>query len=118
MGIKLLFADGSETVRQVARAIMDKEDVEVRFAADGQEALDAVSSEKPDVIIADNSLAEINGLELCRRIKVFSQIPFILLSGEMEYIGKTEAAGAGVDGYLRKPFKADELMDAIRKAAG
>jgi CheY-like chemotaxis protein len=118
VGIKLLFADGSETVRQVARAVLEKEEVEVRFAADGQEALDAVNSEKPDVVIADNGLAEIGGLELCRRVKAFSQTPFILLAGEMEHINESEADDAGVDGQLKKPFKADELMDAMRKAVG
>ena len=87
-------------------------------AADGKAGLDLAKSSQPDLIISDVMMPEMNGLELCQRIKSdlsTSHIPVILLTARTSEEHKLEGFGAGADEYLSKPFNLDLLLLRITK---
>jgi two-component system KDP operon response regulator KdpE len=83
-------------------------------AADGESALQTFSDWHPDLIITDLSMPNMNGLELCRRLRAFSDVPIIVLSVKGDERAKVEALDAGADDYVTKPFGIDELLARIR----
>jgi len=87
---------------------------DVRTAADGVSALDTLRDFRPDLVITDLQMPEMNGLELCREIRKTSQIPIIVLSAKGEERTKVEALDAGADDYVTKPFGMDELLARVR----
>ncbi|MDQ6651552.1 MAG: response regulator transcription factor, partial [Acidobacteriota bacterium] len=68
----------------------------------------------PDLVVTDLSMPNMNGLELCRRLRAFSEVPIIVLSVKGEERAKVEALDAGADDYVTKPFGIDELLARIR----
>ena len=87
---------------------------DVHVAGDGEAALQTFSDWHPDLIITDLSMPNMNGLELCRRLRAFSEVPIIVLSVKGEERAKVEALDAGADDYVTKPFGIDELLARIR----
>jgi two-component system KDP operon response regulator KdpE len=85
-------------------------------AADGEEALRAVVNERPDLLILDLGLPDIDGVEVTRRLREWTQIPIIVVSVREQESDKIAALDAGADDYLTKPFGAGELMARIRVA--
>jgi two-component system KDP operon response regulator KdpE len=76
--------------------------------------LQTFSDWHPDLIVTDLSMPNMNGLELCRRLRAFSDVPIIVLSVKGEERAKVEALDAGADDYVTKPFGIDELLARIR----
>jgi len=89
---------------------------DVRVAADGEAALDLFNDWRPALVITDLSMPNMGGLEFCRRIRLVSQVPIIVLSVKSEERIKVEALDAGADDYVTKPFGMDELLARIRAA--
>jgi two-component system KDP operon response regulator KdpE len=89
---------------------------EVRVAADGEAALDLFNDWHPVLVITDLSMPNMGGLEFCRRLRLISEVPLIVLSVKNEERVKVEALDAGADDYLTKPFGMDELLARIRAA--
>ena len=117
MSLKLLFADDSVTMHKVIQLTLESEDIVLRIANDGREALSAIGEDKPDVLIADIAMPVMNGFELCRQVKQSSEmkdIPVVLLSGEMEEYDEEMGATVGADAHLTKPFKSGEFIDTVR----
>ena len=117
LSLKLLFADDSVTMHKVIQLTLESEDIELRIANDGWEALSAIGEEKPDVLIADIAMPIMNGFELCRQIKLSDEtkdIPVVLLSGELEEYDEELGAMVGADAHLTKPFKSGEFIDTVR----
>ncbi len=117
MGIKLLFADDSETMRKVIKLTLENEGIDLSVVSDGQEAIKAVYEAKPDIVVADISMPEINGFELCARIKGSPEtkdISVVLISGELENYDDVRGGSVGADGHLTKPFKSKEFVAAIK----
>ncbi|MEW6030768.1 MAG: winged helix-turn-helix domain-containing protein [Chloroflexota bacterium] len=85
-------------------------------AADGQEALNAVITDRPDIIILDLGLPDIDGIEVTRLLREWSQTPIIKLSVREAEQDKIAALDAGADDYLTKPFDTGELMARMRVA--
>ena len=83
-------------------------------AANGEEAIQAVTTERPDLMILDLGLPDIDGIEVTRRLREWSQIPIIVVSVREQENDKIAALDAGADDYLTKPFGAGELMARIR----
>ena len=83
-------------------------------AANGEEAIQAVTTERPDLMILDLGLPDIDGIEVTRRLREWSQIPIIVVSVREQENDKIAALDTGADDYLTKPFGAGELMARIR----
>src|SRR5258705_13304444 len=89
---------------------------DVRIAADGEAALELFNDWLPALVITDLSMPNMGGLEFCRRLRLISEVPLIVLSVKSEERVKVEALDAGADDYVTKPFGMDGLVARIRAA--
>lgn len=110
----VLIADDDPGIIKLLRATFQAEDYEPLVAMDGAEALQVIQRELPDLIILDIRLPKIDGLEVCRQLREWSQIPIIILSVEGATDQKVECLNLGADDYVVKPFSLDELMARVR----
>lgn len=114
MKLKILVVDDEAQIRRQLKIGLAGYGYEVLTAANGQEALIAVAQQSPNVIILDISLGvEPDGIEVCRRLREWSQTPIIMLSVHNEEKTKVTALHAGADDYLSKPFGMEELHARI-----
>jgi len=86
----------------------------VRTASNGQEAVDAVASERPDLILLDVMMPVMDGFTACERIREFSTLPIIILTAKGEERDRVRGLDAGADDYIVKPFSAQELLARVR----
>lgn len=112
---RILVVDDDETIQRTLRINLRARDLEVITARDGRTAVQAME-ERPDVVILDLGLPDIEGIEVLRRIRATSRIPVIVLSARHESDDKVEALDEGADDYVTKPFGMDELMARLRVA--
>ena len=101
-------------ITRVLRTALSTQGYSLRIAANGVEGMEAVHAWKPDLVITDVSMPEMNGVELCREIRAVSQIPIIVLSVRNQDAMKIEALDAGADDYVTKPFSIQELQARVR----
>lgn len=97
------------------------EEFVVATAIDGASALDHIEASPPDVVVCDVSMPEVDGLEVCRRIKddpATAGIPVVLLTAHGGPRDRAAGEDAGCDAYLTKPFSPLALIDLIRELAG
>jgi two-component system KDP operon response regulator KdpE len=117
----LVVEDDDETRGALARELRAR-GYRIVEAADGRTALERWSARRPDVILLDLGLPDIDGLQVIRRIRRESTTPIVILSGRYEEREKVEALERGADDYVTKPFGVDELNArlrvALRRAAG
>lgn len=113
---RILVVDDEPQITRVLRRSLSAHRFEVRTAADGESALDTLGDFRPDLVITDLQMPEMSGLELCRKIRVFSQVPIIVLSVKGEESIKVAALDAGADDYVTKPFGMEELIARVRAA--
>lgn len=113
---RILIVDDEPQIGRVMRTGLSTHGFEVRVAADGEAALDLFSDWHPALVITDLSMPNMGGLEFCRRIRLMSDVPLIVLSVKSEERVKVEALDAGADDYVTKPFGMDELLARIRAA--
>lgn len=90
------------------------EEAKVLAAYTGEEAMALVQSEQPDLIILDIALPDIDGFEVCRRIREFSDVPILMLTAKDDEMDKVRGLELGADDYITKPFGHLELMARIR----
>ncbi len=114
MGQRVLVVDDETSIRRYLRAALTAQGLNVYEAADGQEALNAVLAHRPDLIILDLGLPDIDGIEVTRRLREWSQTPIIILSVREAEQDKIAALDAGADDYLTKPFGTGELLARMR----
>ncbi|OGO13843.1 MAG: DNA-binding response regulator [Chloroflexi bacterium RBG_13_66_10] len=86
----------------------------VRTATNGQEAVEAVASERPDLILLDVMMPVMDGFTACERIREFSTVPIIILTAKGEERDRVRGLDAGADDYIVKPFSAQELLARVR----
>jgi two-component system, OmpR family, KDP operon response regulator KdpE len=113
-GQRVLVVDDETSIRRYLRAALTAQGLTVYEAANGQEALNAVIANRPDIIILDLGLPDIGGIEVTRQLREWSQTPIIILSVRESEQDKIAALDAGADDYLTKPFGTGELMARIR----
>ncbi|HBY99059.1 MAG: response regulator [Ardenticatenaceae bacterium] len=113
---RILVVDDERPIRRFLRTSLTVNGYTVFEATNGREALAAVSANRPDVIILDLGLPDIDGVEITQRIREWSQIPVIILSVREHEVDKIAALDAGADDYLTKPFGVGELLARIRVA--
>jgi len=115
-GQRVLVVDDENSIRRYLRAALSAQGFTVYEAANGEEAVNAVLSNRPDIIILDLGLPDFDGIEVTRRLREWSQTPIIILSVREAENDKIAALDAGADDYLTKPFGTGELMARMRVA--
>lgn len=114
MSLKILVVDDEPQIRKQLKIGLNGYGYEVLTAANGQEALVIAAQQSPDMMILDISLgSEPDGIEVCRRLREWSNVPVIMLSVHSEEKMKVTALHAGADDYLTKPFSMEELHARI-----
>jgi two-component system KDP operon response regulator KdpE len=111
---RILVVDDEAQICRVLRRSLASHGYEVQVAAEGEEALATVGVWKPDVVVTDIAMPNMGGLELCRRLRMISSVPIIVLSAKGEESFKVEVLDAGADDYVTKPFGMDELLARVR----
>jgi two-component system, OmpR family, KDP operon response regulator KdpE len=115
-GQRVLAVDDETSIRRYLRAALSAEGFTVFEASTGEEAINAVLLHRPDIIILDLGLPDVDGIEVTRRLREWSQTPIIILSVREAENEKVAALDAGADDYLTKPFGTAELMARMRVA--
>lgn len=113
---RVLVVDDEASIRRYLRAALGAQGLTVYEAASGQEAINAVLNHRPDLIVLDLGLPDIDGIEVTRRLREWSQTPIIILSVREAEQDKIAALDAGADDYLTKPFGTGELLARMRVA--
>lgn len=111
---RILLADDDEVGRRVLTEYLEQEGYQVQQAADGREALAAIASSLPDLIILDVKMPELDGLEVVRRVHARSTVPIIILSALSDDIDRVAGLSAGSDDYVTKPVRPRELLLRIQ----
>lgn len=111
---RILLVDDEPQITRVLRRSLMVHRYDVRIANDGETALELFHEFAPDLVITDLSMPEMDGIELCRKIRQISAVPIIILSVKGEEKTKVTALDAGVDDYITKPFGMDELLARVR----
>jgi two-component system KDP operon response regulator KdpE len=114
--VRVLIVDDDQAIRRFLRTSLSAHNYAVFEAATGQDALEAVIADKPDVLILDLGLPDIDGLEVTRKLREWSRLPIIILSVREHEDEKIAALDAGADDYLTKPFGVGELLARLRVA--
>lgn len=111
---RILIVDDDPGVVKAVRANLQTRECEVLTAMDGEEALQVLSQEQPDLIILDITMPKLNGFEVCRQIREWSQVPIIMLSARNDVDEKVKCLNIGADDYLTKPFGVNELAARVK----
>jgi two-component system KDP operon response regulator KdpE len=111
---RILVVDDEPQLTRVLRTGLTSRGFDVRAAADGLAGFEVFSDWHPDLIITDLAMPNMDGLELCRRVRAISQVPIIILSAKGEEKTKVEALDIGADDFVTKPFGIDELLARVR----
>lgn len=113
----ILVVDDEEPIQELLKFNLEKEGYRVRVAKDGPEALERVEKEQPDLIVLDVMLPGMDGLEVCRNLRLnakFRDVPIIMLTAKGEEIDKVLGLELGADDYMTKPFSPRELLARIK----
>jgi two-component system KDP operon response regulator KdpE len=114
--VRVLVIDDEQSIRRYLRACLSAHGYELFEAATGQEGLQAVPAARPDLIILDLGLPDLDGVDVTRSLREWTQIPILILSVRDQERDKVAALDAGADDYLTKPFGSAELLARIRVA--
>lgn len=112
----ILVVDDEPQITRVLKTTLSAQGYNIRAAGDGVQALEEMKTWSPDLIITDLRMPNMEGLELCRKVRAHSRIPIIILSVKGEETVKVEALDAGADDYVTKPFSVNELLARVRAA--
>jgi DNA-binding response OmpR family regulator len=107
---RILVVEDDATIRDTLGFNLKKEGYQVSIARDGAEALTQVRSARPDLVLLDLMLPELNGLEVCRIIRQESNVPIIMLTAKESEVDKIVGLQLGADDYITKPFSLRELF--------
>ena len=114
VGLKVLVVDDEIAIQRFLRVALKGQGFIVSQSTNGQSALQAMILNRPDLVILDLGLPDMDGIEVTRRIREWSKIPIIILSVREQEDDKIAALDAGADDYLTKPFGMGELLARIR----
>ena len=113
---RVLVVDDEPQIRRALRMSLEAHGYEVRTASNGGEAVIAAAEEAPDLMFVDLGLPDLDGTEVIRRVRSFSQVPVIVLSVRDRQGDKVAALDAGADDYVTKPFGMEEVLARLRAA--
>lgn len=110
----ILVVEDDVPVRNLITTTLKAHDYRFLTAANGESAILEASSHNPEIIILDLGLPDIDGIEVIRRVRSWSNLPIIVISARSEDTDKIDALDAGADDYLTKPFSVEELLARLR----
>ena len=111
---RVLVVDGEPPIVDLVRGYLAREGYEVRAADDGREALESARSFDPDVVVLDVMLPGLDGVEVCRQLRTFSDAYVLMLTARGEEIDRVVGLSVGADDYLVKPFSPRELVARVK----
>ena len=112
----ILIADDNKQITSILEEYSKKEGFTPTIALDGQEALDTFKKVRPDIILLDVMMPQIDGFEVCREIRKTSNVPIIMITARGEDFEKIMGLDIGADDYIVKPFSPGEVMARVRAA--
>lgn len=114
MSTRILIVDDEPRYLRLMEANLNTEDYEVIKATNGQEAVEAVASHQPDLVLLDVMMPILDGFGACERIREFSSVPIIIVTARGEENARVRGLDLGADDYIVKPFSATELLARVR----
>jgi len=111
---RILLVEDEKNIARFIELELCHEDFDVVHHVSGRKGLEAAKSQNFDVVLLDVMLPELNGIEVCRRIRLFSQLPIILITARDAIVDRVAGLDAGADDYIVKPFAIEELLARIR----
>ena len=111
---QILVVEDDASVRNLITTTLRANNYRFITAGSGESAVSETASHNPDIILLDLGLPDIDGVEVIRRIRSWSNVPIIVISARSEDSDKIDALDAGADDYLTKPFSVDELLARLR----
>jgi len=110
----ILVVDDEPKIVKLVRDYLERAGFKVVYASDGKSALTSARSDKPDLVILDLGLPQLDGLDVTREIRKFSNVPVIMLTARAEETDKLVGLELGADDYITKPFSPKELVARVR----
>jgi len=114
--LHILLADDEPSIQRSVSALLQSRGYTVTIAETGTDAVTQVTAERPDLVVLDLGLPDLDGTEVCRRIRAASKVPIIVLSARSSETDKVRALDLGADDFVTKPFGPEELLARIRVA--
>jgi two-component system KDP operon response regulator KdpE len=111
---RIVVVDDEVQILRALRRALTARGYDVAIAVDGEEAIAEVERKMPDLVVLDLNLPGIDGMEVCRRLRSWTQVPILILSVREDEAGKVRALDLGADDYLTKPFGVEELLARVR----
>ncbi len=111
---RILVVDDEPQITRVLRTALTAQGYDIRVANDGEMALEIMKDWVPNLIITDLSMPQVDGVQLCKRVRAFSEVPILVLSVRDQERQKIGALDAGADDYVTKPFSMNELLARVR----
>jgi two-component system response regulator MprA len=112
--VTILVVDDDRALREALRRALTLAGYEVQVAQDGEQALELLAQAEPDAVVLDVGLPGIDGLEVCRRVRLGSRVPILILTARDAVADRIDGLDAGADDYMVKPFDVDELKARLR----
>lgn len=112
--VKILIVDDDPGLRNVLTVALEREGYQVKTKANGQDAVNSVAREAPDLIVLDVGLPHLDGFAVCRKIRTRSQVPILFLTARDDEIDKVLGFEMGADDYVTKPFSPRELIGRVK----
>jgi DNA-binding response OmpR family regulator len=113
-GERILVVDDEPHIVELARLYLEREGFRVTSVGDGASALEEIRSHPPALVVLDVMLPEVDGFEVCRRARVASDVPILMLTARDEDVDRIVGLELGADDYLAKPFNPRELVARVR----
>jgi two-component system KDP operon response regulator KdpE len=114
MTTRILVVDDEPQILRALRINLNARQYDVVTAPDGATALHEAHARRPDLVVLDLGLPDIDGVEVIRQLRTWTKVPIVVLSGRVDSHDKVDALDAGADDYVTKPFSLDELLARIR----
>jgi len=111
---RILIVDDDIGVVKSVRANLQAREWDTLVAMDGEEALDVIGREQPDLVILDITMPRMDGFEVCRQVREWSRVPIIMLSARRDVDEKVKCLNIGADDYVTKPFGVNELAARVK----
>ncbi len=112
--VSVLVVDDDVRILRMMRRILELEGYQTFIASNGEATLSALDEQSPDLILLDIRMPDMDGYDVCRRIREFSQLPIIMVTAKDTDEEKIEGLDAGADDYVTKPFSSTELAARVR----
>ena len=110
----IIVVDNHPLILKFLRTFLEKEGYEVITASNGEDALEVISNRVPDLVVLDIMMPNVDGFEVCRRLREWSQVPIVMLSARGETLDKVRCLNLGADDFVTKPFAMDELIARVK----